>query len=267
MSRALMAAAVLVSLAVTAGCGGSSSPVATSGPSFSSASSAASTSAAADPATPAATSAAPVAPTTGAYADQSAAQIWQRTAQAMNKTTSVHILANMKTAGSSIELNLRISDQAANGTIDYQGDTIRIIRKGKVVYIKAPPEYFTKAGVAAAKAQTLSKTWIKASSTDKEVARLAGLTGMSFVSSALHLTAAEQKTLKRVPGITISGKPTVGLYDPTGGADGASTLYVTADGTPLPMDLRPKSDPSQYLKFRDWNAPVPAIVPHNPIVT
>jgi hypothetical protein len=138
-------------------------------------------------------------------------------------------------------------DHKAIGTLTSAGVAITIRRTGSALY-------FMSAGHG----------WTKASESNKAYASFYNVTDMdSFVNQSLSLAPADEKVLTRVPGITIEGRPTVGLNDPVHPTtdDQPGVLYVAATGKAYPLEVSLTDGSQQIIKFQDWDQPVSVAAP------
>jgi hypothetical protein len=253
MSRAAMAATLLACLTFTAGCSGSKPEiVATNQPTAGAASTSAEPGPTENPS-----------PLDGL----SAVEVWQKTKTDTAEAATVHVAARFAEGKERIAINLKMAESGkAFGVLVFNGNKITVRRLGRTLYFKADRGFWTT-NADAATARVLSDKWIMVrKGFSKEMEQFFELTDMNFIlDDALSLTAAEQRSLKLVPGIDIGTQSTVGLADETSTQDGElRTLYVSDTDPALPLNFT-GSDSSQYMKFRGWGENFTVVAPKGAI--
>ena len=252
-TRATTAATLLACLTLTAGCSKSGPEVIATGPAQTSA---------------AATSAAPEPSATEATAVDglSAVEVWKKTKTDADAAKSVHVAARLLDGKELIAINLKLSEAGkAFGTLAFNGDKITVRRLGKTLYFKADRGFWTT-NADAATAKALANKWIMVKKGfSKDMEQFFQLTDMDYVvSDMMSLSAAEQQTLKLVPGIDIGRQKTIGLAETDAGQAQLQTLYLSADDPALPLNLT-FADSDQFMKFRSWGQDFTVLAPRGAI--
>jgi hypothetical protein len=244
MSRATMAATLLLCLTLTAGCSGSD-------PSTAPSTQPGATETAAIEATP-----------VSALEGLSAVQVWRKTKKDAKQAGSVHLTGSFIEDNDRVQLDLKLNNTNHGiGTISVNGEKIFIRRLGKVLYFKANRKFWDSVDPAAA--NLFGNRWLKTKNQSGDMAEFFQLVDMdSFISDSLKLSAADRKKLKRSAGTPVAGQETVALKS---SAKAFGVLYVAATGPTLPLDLVLPADKRQFMKFRNWNEPVSVTAPKNPI--
>jgi hypothetical protein len=248
MSRAMMAAVLLLSVVLCGGCSGSDSGTGTGSGTGTVTQQDTGTTASSTPTRPGMT----------------AAQIWNQAQIDAEQARAVHVVAKLLDGKDAISIDLQVTaDQKATGDLVLGGHRLTVRRTGKVLYFKADKGYW-EAFSDKATAKKFAAKWIKVTKGPAAMSPLFEFTGMSyFTDEAMDKSAADLKHLVRIPGIKIDGEQTIGLSDkPAGKATAESgTLYVAASGPPLPQTWTIGTDGSQYIRFQNWNQAVPVDAP------
>lgn len=196
-------------------------------------------------------------------AGMSALQIWEKTKADADETRSVHVAARFLDGE---QINLKMTDAGkVFGVLKIRGDRVLVRRLGRTLYVNAGRRFWTR-NTDADTATKLAAKWItvkKGSSSDLQ--QFFQLTDMDFiVSDIMSLSAAEQQTLKLVPGIDIGRHKTVGLAESDPTEAERQTLYLSATDPALPLNLT-FSDSDQFMKFRQWNQDFTVVAPRGAI--
>jgi hypothetical protein len=248
MSRAPMAATLLVGLLLTAGCSGSK-PISAAGPAKASAG----TTTGSEPA-------AVKNPLTGL----SAQEIWAESQKDLTEAKSVHMAVKALDDGEWTSLNLKTSPKKAFGTIRIGKTTIVVRRIGKVLYFKGNKAFWSDGGDKATAAKVAGH-WIKTTKGDsKEMDGIFELTELPYLlKEFLDVEESDVKNLEIIPGRSIGGQNTVGVSDAPAGKPTAESaaIFIAADELAFPMNIDLGAGGKQYMKFRNWNKPVNVVVP------
>jgi hypothetical protein len=243
MSRARMAAALLMTLALAAGCensgSGANGPASTPTPS---------------------TSPSP-------FPGMSAEEIWRQSMDALDHAEAVHLIANIpdgedRKDTAKIDLRMTTAPKAI-GTLTRGGHEVSIRRIGNVLYLNGDAGFWQDISNPQL-AIMLASRWTKTTKGPEAMEMLFELTEVhNFAHKVLDRSPAQQAKLLIVPGIEVDGKPTVGLSNTPAGkeAEGSGILYVASNGPALPMQLKLGIDGVHYLKFTDWNKAVTVTAP------
>jgi len=248
MSRATMAATLLICLTLTAGCSDSDPTPSPTGP------------AGAPSAT--GTSTAEATPAASPLKGKSALQVWRKTKKDAKQAKSVHLTGSFTEGKDQTRIDLKLNNNhQGTGTISVNGQKMHVRRLGKVSYFKGNRKFWNSIDPAAA--NVFGDRWAKTKSQSGDLAPLFQLLDKnSVLSEFLKMSPAERKKLKRADGKRIAGQETVALKSK---AKEFGVLYVAATGPTLPLDLVLPNDKRQFMNFRGWNEPVTVTAPKNPI--
>jgi hypothetical protein len=260
MPRATMAVTLLVSLAIGTAC---SDPETTaSGPP------------AASPVKPTATAS----PLEGLSSEE----VMEKVEANLEKAKSVHIAARYPAEGKDepeFVFNFKLtSNGKAVGSYRSGTDRVWIRRLGKVLYFKANRSFWDEDG-SEAPADRMAGRWIKERLGSKDANEsFFEITDLDdTLSEAMHFADEEaqdqawsgedREPLILVPGVEVSGRPTIGLADTKVGEETkeSGTLYVSSTGPTLPLHLKLGLDGTSYVKFRSWNKPFRVTAPKGAI--
>lgn len=185
---------------------------------------------------------------------KSPAQILAATKEAASKAASVHIDGTITSGGKPIALDMKLlAGKGGKGTISQEGYEIQIIQVNGAVYINGSSAFYAHVAGSAA-AQLLQGKWLKAPANSGELASLAELTNLGkLIDTAL----ADHGPLAKAPSTTIDGKKAVGLRDTTKGG----ILYVSASGTPYPLEITKAGSESGKVMLEEWDQPVTLAAP------
>ncbi|MFJ5926699.1 hypothetical protein ACIQF6_29255 [Kitasatospora sp. NPDC092948] len=234
-----MAGAVATVAALTAGCGGSGG---STGPS-----------AAAGRAAATATTAAPGPGTDNGAAGQPAAQILQRSAQALRDARSARAVGTIAGGGQPITMDLRL-DTAGNctGTLSQSGvGGFQVVKAGQQLWVKPDQAFWQNQG-GSAPAQ-LGDRYLKTTADDPDFGEIGSLCDLGALADQLGSATDD---LTKGATTTIQGRPAVPLSRSTD--TGTATLYVAADGQPVPLRLEQDVG---AVDFSDFGTPVPSATP------
>ena len=162
----------------------------------------------------------------------SADEILAKAKTALSSADSVHVHGGGKSDGSAITLDLKIKGSSGGtGKMSLDGARFEITRLGKTVYLRADEKFYTSRGVPAAQAKTLSTKWIKGTTADKNLAEVGQFTDIKQLTKAL---LTPDSAISKGDKKTVNGKNAIGLKDDTG-----STMWISLDGDPVPLELTP----------------------------
>jgi hypothetical protein len=166
----------------------------------------------------------------------SADEILAKAKTALSGADSVHVHGGGKSDGSAVTMDLKIKGSSGGtGRMSLNGANFEITRIDSTVYLRADEKFYTSRGIPAAQAKTLSTKWIKGSTTDKNLAEVGQFTDIKQLTEAL---LTPDSTIKKGERKTVKGKNAIGISDDTG-----STMWISLDGDPVPLQLTPGDDP------------------------
>jgi hypothetical protein len=184
---------------------------------------------------------------------RSAVTIVAQLKTAMRDATSVHLAGQLRNDGSDVDLDVSlIRSGGFSGLIEGGGTKLDIVAAGQYVYIKVTSAFLRLAHApAAACTRTCGKYVGEPASAAQTI------TGDLSMPSLIGNLASELPSFQKAGTTIIGGRQALILR----GSDG-STLYVAANGTPVPLRaIAPKSSDAGELNFSDWNAVPPIAAP------
>lgn len=177
-----------------------------------------------------------------------AAKAGTAVADAAKQASAVHVKGTMTQEGSTMNVDLQLNPDSANGTIVKDGLEIPVLRIGDKYYFRFTSSLVKQAGVPASAAKQLTGKWV--SSTAKIGAGL----GEAF-KEFLDYGSFTNGVLGEL------GKSTFTGGEPTTLAGTPALSFKSSDGTAVvaaaePHYLLRMSDPKQgAMEFSDWNKP------------
>jgi len=146
-----------------------------------------------------------------------------------------------------------VANHGGKGTITLEGLKVALVQVGRSVYIKGGADFYRQiAGNAAA--ELLQGKWLKAPTSDSDLASLSSLTDLGKLIDA---TLAAHGTLSSAPAARIDGQPVVGVSD----SAKSGTLYVAATGRPYPLEIVKTGQDAGKITFDRWNKAVKLVPP------
>jgi len=201
--------------------------------------------------------------TTGDIASMSGPEILTRTKAATAAATSVTVVGRAPVGADTVGIHMAVGTGMAIGTITLKGLPVQIRVVGGETYIKAPAAlYVQKAGRAGRLvAGLVGGKWFAVPPggilTDIFRDFSADTSKDSLVAGLL-----DGDTNPTVTGTdTVLGQPAVVLSGAKGG-----TLAVATTGEPYPLRATPKTGSKGNIEFRKWNAPVNVTAPTKNVV-
>jgi hypothetical protein len=177
-----------------------------------------------------------------------AAKVGTAVTDAAKQASAVHVKGTMTTEGSTVNLDLQLNQDSANGTIVKDGLEIPVLRIGDKYYFRFTSSLVKQAGVPASAAKQLTGKWVSSA------AKIGAGLGEAF------------KTFLDYQGFTNGvlgelGKSTFTGGEPTTLAGTPALNFKSSDGTATvaaaePHYLLRMSDPKEgAMEFSDWNKP------------
>jgi len=194
--------------------------------------------------------------TPNAFAGESAQQILDDALAAAKSASSVRVKGKMTDAGKTIEINLAVGKDSADGTVSIDGGTMSLRRIGNDIYIEADKEFWT-AQASAAVAALLDGKWLKAPTSNKDFGEFSNFTSVKALLGGMLTPSG---TVTRAPGKDVDGTPTVGLHDADSSGGTSGTMYVSATGKPYPLLIVADKEAGS-VSFSDWDAAVTVTPP------
>ena len=175
------------------------------------------------------------------------------------KASSAHVAGDIKEGQTPITLDLStVRGKGAKGSMSTNGLAFDMVRIGDTVYVHGSDAFY-KHFAGAAVAQFLHDKWLKGSATHGRLQSLAPLTSLDGLFAVI--SSQHGKLVNDGP-TTYKGTQVVAIRDKSDG----SRLYVAATGRPYPVALvSPKHGRSGAITFGDWNKPVSLSAPSSAI--
>jgi hypothetical protein len=201
-----------------------------------------------------------VAPTAGAPAP-SPASIVRNAIAAWKHVRSVHVVGTVDTTTENLGLNVRASNgTTGSGTITINGDTVKLVRRGALVYFDADAGFLAKN--VSAQAASFAGRWVSTSATGangKGFAQLIGTAGL--LGQIASGSKVSQSTFTKGPNTTVGGVRVLTIVGTNTKTGSHGTIYVARTGPPYIAELHTTSSTGEgQLTFSAYNRPVPVPV-------
>ena len=179
-------------------------------------------------------------------ANLTAGDIFEKTKAAVSAAMSVHATGEA-IRGTTIKLDLRVSETGSTGTLTTEGATIELLFAGDAFFVKAGKESWTALTGDAASGEVLAGRYVKVPTTEDGFAGLREFVDWDvFVDEVVMDDGLTSKGETK----TINGQEAVELFD----TQSAWRLWIPVEGKPLPLQV---VDPvGNTIEFRDWGEPV-----------
>jgi hypothetical protein len=191
-------------------------------------------------------------------AAKSPEQIVAEAKAAATSAATVHMTGSIISENKPISLDMElVAGKGAKGHIALEGLGIDVVQVEHAFYLKGSTAFYQHIAGSAA-AQLLQGKWLKAPASGGNFASLAQLTDLGKL---IETTLASHGTLSRAASANVGGVQAVAVSDTTRGG----TLYVSATGTPYPLEIAKGGSGSGRIVFESWNQPVTLAAPANAI--
>lgn len=182
-------------------------------------------------------------------------------ANAARQASGVHVLSTLMFGKEHASLELQLAGQNGGRARSTLGDVrSEVLRIGETLYVEVDP----------AISRRLAKTtgvrippgsWLKAPANDAQFAESALLTQPG--GELVFLLRNPTLSLTKGPITTLRGQKAIELK--TKGKLYTGAIYVTATGTPYPLEIVKRGRENSRTTFTDWNDPVALAPPANAI--
>jgi hypothetical protein len=187
-------------------------------------------------------------------ASKSATQILAASRSAVQKASSVHVLASTKvTHGGSLSLDATLSKDQARAHISFLGLGFEVIRKGNTLYLKGNRAFNARLE-ATMGVKVQSGVWLKG--TTRSLGQVGSFTD---IERELPLILSGSGPVSKGAHVKINGQPAITLTEVRKLYTG--TLYVATTGEPYPLQLRKSGRETGQTTFTGWNDPVSVTAP------
>jgi hypothetical protein len=186
------------------------------------------------------------------------AQILSDVNDAVRGAQSVHMSGSVNSDSTDIGFDVKLSADAAKGTLTLSGNEIKLVRVGDAAYFIGSPEFYKMVGGGDAAVSLLQGRWIKVPSADSRFASFEQFTDKGkLFSSMLQAEGTVTKSGTR----RYNGQKVIVLRDSDGGGD----LYIAASGKPYPVAIVSTGDKQGTITFTGWDEPVDVSAPADAI--
>jgi len=201
--------------------------------------------------------------TTGDIASLSGPEILTRAKAATAAATSVTVVGRAPVGADTVGIRMAIGTDVAIGTITLKGLPVQIRVVGGETYIKAPAAlYVRKAGRAGRLvAGLVGGKWFAVPPGGLLTDIFRDLLAVTKRDSLINGLFGDGTSPTVAGTDTVLGQPAVVLRRGNG-----RTLAVAATGEPYPLRVTPKTGHTGSVEFRKWNAPVNVTAPTRNVV-
>ncbi len=192
-------------------------------------------------------------------ASKSASQVIQDARQATGGASSVRVHGQVRSSGSTVSLDISLSNKGGGGSISVDNERFEIIQLGQTVYVRTDQATLRRVTNNAAVAQLVGGRWLETTTANSDFKDLTQLTNLSSLVQGL----SPQGSITKGSPTTVNGRQAVPLHDSEG-----ATLYVSAIGQPYILEISAPSGTaggSGRLTFDDYGTAVIPAAPANPI--
>ncbi len=177
--------------------------------------------------------------------------------KALSQITSVHVFGSELSGGRTLGLDLRLAaGQGGTGTITIGRAQVQLVVVGGHVYMKGNAAFWNMLPHASTIGSLFAGRWLKA----PESGNFGSFAGLVDTTKLFATTLSNHGPLSNQGLTTINGRRVIALRDAAKG----STLYVSATGAPLPVQIV-KPQGRQQVTFDDYNQAVSLSAPPKPL--
>jgi hypothetical protein len=193
-------------------------------------------------------------PETNGIEDESAAEVLQAAADALENAKSVHVTGTSTSAGQPAEVDLRIQDGSSDGTITIEGTRLEITTVDSSLFVMGDHEALETLGVPPEAARLGADRWLELSP------QQAGLEGFSLDSLAAEVASTDSPLEPTVEQTELDDEQVVVISQQDG-----SKLYVANTGTAYPLRAESKGQEPGRLDFTEYGADFHITAPQGPV--
>jgi hypothetical protein len=178
-------------------------------------------------------------------------EIFEKTKAAVSAAKSVHAAGYTINRGTTVTLDLQVSESGSTGTLIAEGSTLEMLFVGEAFFMKTGKESWTALTGNAAAGEMLGGRYVRVPATE-EFADL-----REFVDWDVFVDEEVMQEGFTAKGETkaINGEEAIALSDTQSGW----TLWIPVEGEPLPLQVVDVG--GNTIEFRDWGKPVTAETP------
>jgi hypothetical protein len=191
-----------------------------------------------------------------------AAQVVADAKAAALSARSVHMTGRLRSAGGPMGVDVTYGPTGAKGTVTLDGRRLDFVRKGSELYLRGSDSFWRKVGGPGA-VTVLHGRWIKVPPRRPDFRKMVRVTQLRPLLAHAFAKKPQNWQIANVGVARYDGHRVIAIQDITG--DG-SRLYVAAAGKPYPLGVvTTVNDRSYSVTFRAWNRPVSVKAPKNPL--
>ncbi|AKN75363.1 lipoprotein [Streptomyces sp. PBH53] len=175
-----------------------------------------------------------------------AAKIQAKTRAAADAASAVRLSGTVVTSGRTYRLDMQLKDDGGTGSVTSQGETFKLLRVGRELYLKADADFWNHADGSDGATGKLDGKYVKVPQGDPSYKKFSGFTDKDVLLEGLltlHGTLATDGHHTDQ-----SGTRTIRV---TGDDGSGGTLDVSLQGTPYPLRLV-RAGHAGTLRFSDW---------------
>jgi hypothetical protein len=176
--------------------------------------------------------------------DETAAQVLQDAAAALESAGSVHVTGTGIADGTPAQVDLRIQDGSSGGTITLKDARVEITRVGEETYVKGDEAAMGALGVQPEMHGLAADRWLRLTPQESS-----GLAGFSLDSFAQQLTTSESPLETEVEQTELDGIPVVVVSKQDG-----SRLYVANTGPAYPLRAESEGADPGRIDFSEYGS-------------
>jgi hypothetical protein len=197
-------------------------------------------------------------------------EILRRAGREVARATSFHIVLNTVSSKGPLTVDLSLGrGQRAVGTITQDGQTAKIRRIGRNLWVRAGRGFWKKQIVPPSAVSRLAGRWVRMGRDNDLTGQFFTLTDLSAVRKDYVVDADTAVPYTgRTPGRTIDGHRTVRLFararDILDDSEYQISLYIAGDGPVVPLHYERRSSRKKHAEtrvFSGWNEPVTVTPP------
>ncbi|WP_086704614.1 hypothetical protein, partial [Streptomyces tricolor] len=165
---------------------------------------------------------------------------------AADAASAVRLSGTVVTSGRTYRLDMQLKDDGGTGSVTSQGETFKLLRVGRELYLKAGADFWNHADGSDGATGKLDGKYVKVPQGDPSYKKFSGFTDKDVLLEGLltlHGTLATDGHHTDQ-----SGTRTIRV---TGDDGSGGTLDVSLQGTPYPLRLV-RAGHAGTLRFSDW---------------
>jgi hypothetical protein len=182
--------------------------------------------------------------TSNGLEDETAAQVLQDAAAALQAAEGVHVSGTGIADGTPAQVDLRFQDGSSDGTVTLGEAQVEIRSVGEETYIKGDEAALGKLGVQPEMHDLAANRWLRLTPQESS-----GLAGFSLDSFARQLTTSESPLETEVEQAELDDVPVVVVSRQDG-----SRLYVANAGTAYPLRAESEGADPGRIDFTDYGS-------------